>query len=199
MSLADWYLAIYLFVLALVLALVGVVAWRRNRARQALTTRVQDLSLLADVGRAILDAPLDLAQLAEVVYLQAKKMVDANIFQIGLFEDDRFRTLIRVVDGVHKPALDFRLTPDAPGIAGWVRQTRQNLRVDDFDQEHDILPAKPRYVSDVPPKSGVYVPLQVGDVVVGVITIQSWRRAAFSESDVRRLTIIASFAAAAME
>ncbi len=199
MSTSETLILIHVFLLGVALALGGLVLWRRQRSRRALVARVQELSLLADAGRAILDAPLDLEQLAEAVYRQASQIVDTNIFQLGLFDGDRYRLLVRVVDGVHQPPTEFRLTAESLGIVGWLRESRKSLLVRDFEAERDTLPARPRYLSDLPPKSGVFVPLLVGTTVLGAVTIQSWQRAAFSEDDLRLLTILANHAAAALE
>jgi hypothetical protein len=67
MTLTDWLTGLYLLSAILALSLGGWL-WRRCKARQALTSRMLELSMLADVGRSILDAPLDLKLLAEAVY-----------------------------------------------------------------------------------------------------------------------------------
>jgi serine phosphatase RsbU (regulator of sigma subunit)/putative methionine-R-sulfoxide reductase with GAF domain len=191
--------ALYLFILFLALTLAIVVAYRRWQSRRALEKRLAELSLLAEVGRAILGAHLDLAQLAELVYRQAGQIVDTSIFQLGLFEGDRYQLLIWIVDGLPRPVIEFRLTPDSLGIVGWMRETRRSLLVHDFEHERDSLPARPRYISDDPPRSAIFVPLTSGDSVLGAIAIQSRRPNAFSEEHLRLLTIVANHAAAALE
>ena len=191
--------ALYLFILFLALTLAIVVAYRRWQSRRALEKRLAELSVLADVGRAILGAQLDLAQLAELVYRQAGQIVDTSIFQLGLFEGDHYRLLIWVVDGQPRPTVEFRLTPDSLGIVGWMRETHGNLIVHDFETERDFLPAKPRYIAENPPRSAIFVPLTSGEAVLGAIAIQSRRPNAFSEEHLRLLTIIATHAAAALE
>lgn len=185
--------------LALVLAVAGYVLYRRWLSRRALEQRLAELSQLADLGRAILNARLDSARLAELVYRQAGQIVDTTFFQLGLFEGDLYRMLIWVVDGQPSPPLTVHLTPESLGIVGWLRDSRQPLRVRDFETEMDQLPARPRYISNDPPRSAVFVPLLAGDRVLGAMAIQSRRPEAFSEPDLRLLSIIANNAAAAFE
>ncbi len=190
---------LYLAILLAALALAGAIAYRRWQSRRELVARLAELSALADVGRAMLGTQLDLARLAELVYQQAGQIMDTTIFQLGLFEGDRYRLLIWVVDGQPRLPAEFRLTPDALGIVGWMRDSRQSLLVRDFEAQRDSLPAQPRYISDDPPRSAVFVPLVVGETVLGVMAIQSRRPSAFSEEDLRRLSIVANQAAAALE
>jgi len=161
--------------------------------------RLDELSTLAQLGRAVLGAQLDLGRLARLIYEQAGQIVDTTIFQLGLFDGDRYRMLIWVVDGEPQAPREFRLTPQSPGIVGWVRNTSQSLLVSDYQTEFDSLPAKPRYLSDHPPRSAVFVPLLAGERALGVMAIQSRRPSAFSEEDLRLLSIIANYAAAALE
>ena len=190
---------LYLAILLASLALAGAVVYRRWQSRRELVVRLAELSALADVGRAMLGTQLDLGRLAELVYRQAGQIVDTTIFQLGLFDGDRYRMLIWVVDGAPRPPAEFRLTPDSLGIVGWMRDSRQSLLVRDFEAERDSLPAKPRYISDDPPRSAVFVPLVAGETVLGAMAIQSRRPNAFSEEDLRRLSIVANHAAAALE
>jgi GAF domain-containing protein len=190
---------LYLFILLAALTAAGAILYRRWQSRRELVARLAELSALADVGRAMLGTQLDLARLAEMVYQQAGQIVDTSIFQLGLFKGDRYRMLIWVVDGEPRPPAEFRLTPDSPGIVGWVRAHRESLVVHDFEAERDRLPARPRYISENPPRSAIFVPLFAGEAVLGVLAIQSRRPNAFSEEDVRRVAIVANQAAAALE
>ena len=195
----DPLVLLYFAILLAALALAGAVVYRRWQSRRELVARLNELSALVDVGRAMLGTQLDLGRLAELVYRQAGQIVDTSIFQLGLFEGDRYRMLIWVMDGQPRPPMEFRLTSDSLGIVGWMRETRQSLLVRDFETEHDSLPAKPRYISPDPPRSAVFVPLFAGEAVLGAMAIQSRRPNAFSEEDLRRLSIVANHAAAAFE
>jgi GAF domain-containing protein len=189
---------ISLIILVIALAVTAAILWRRLRSRRALEARVSELSTLAEVGRAIQGAQLDLDRLAELVYQQAGQIVDTSIFQLGLLDGDRYRLLIWVVDGQRRPTSEFKLTPDSPGIVGWMRESKRHLLVQDFESQLDSLPAKPRYISDDPPRSAVFVPLIVRDTVLGAMAIQSRRPNAFSDHHVRLLSIVANHAAAAL-
>lgn len=188
----------YVLALAGALALVAYILYRRYRSRQELEAKVADLTALADIGRAITDAPFDLASLTDTVYQQASHIVDTTIFQLGIFQEDRYRLLVWVFDGQRQPLQEFRLTPDSLGIVGWIRQSQRSLLVRDFEAERETLPARPRYISSDPPRSAVFVPLIAGDEVLGAIAIQSRRPGAFDEQHLRLLTIVANHAAAAL-
>jgi sigma-B regulation protein RsbU (phosphoserine phosphatase) len=186
-------------ILVVTLAALAAILARRWQSRQALLKRLAELSRLAEAGRALSAAELDLSELAERVYAQAGQVVPTDTFQLGLYEEDRYRLLLWVVDGARRPPAEFRLPPGGEGLVGWVRDQRQSLLVRDFAREAASLPARPSYESPNPPRSAVFAPLVTGDAALGALAVQSRRPNAFSEEDRRLLTILANHAAAALQ
>ncbi len=170
---------------------------RGYRARQLLERRVAELSALSAAGRAIVAAQLDVDELCMLIYRQARQIVDTWTFQLGLFEGNSYHIKVWVTRGDRQPEAVFDLG-EGEGIVGWMRRTGQPLLVRDFEAEVDTLPAQPRYLSDDPPRSAVFVPLIAGETVIGAMAIQSFRSSAFTEDHQRVLSIIANQAAAAI-
>jgi sigma-B regulation protein RsbU (phosphoserine phosphatase) len=183
-------------IMAVVVAL-ALLIHRRYRERQLLDQRMAELGALSEAGRAIVAAQLDVDELCMLIYRQAQKIVDTWIFQLGLFEGDAYRINVWITRGNRQPEAVFDLSEDE-GIVGWMRRTGQALLVHDFETERETLPARPRYLSEDPPRSAVFVPLVAGELVIGAITIQSYRPAAFTQDHLRILSIIANQAAAAI-
>ncbi len=187
-------LLLALFLAAILLLLVR----RRYRLRQARMVRlVQEMEALSEAGRAIVESQQELEGLCELIAAEAAKIIDTRTFQIGLFQGSRYRILFWCVDGERRPPATFDLA-DNGGIVGWVRQRREPLLIHDFDRELETLPARPRYVSSQPPRSGLFIPLVSGDRTLGLIAAQSDDPGHFSAEDARRLTILANQAAAAI-
>ncbi|MGB9632493.1 MAG: GAF domain-containing protein, partial [Chloroflexaceae bacterium] len=159
---------------------------------------VRELALLNEISRAIIRSELDVEALCDLVYREASKVVDTASFHLGLFDNDRYTLVVRVQDRVRLPPLTVTLPP-GDGLIGWIRQTGKAVLVEDFTREMDLLPARPRYQSDRPPRSGVYVPLIAGERVIGSISVQSYAPRAFNANDLRLLSLIADQAAAAIE
>jgi phosphoserine phosphatase RsbU/P len=188
----------FLVLLTIVLLIVvAFVAWRRYRSRRALMRQVQELQALSEAGRAIAEARLDADELCELIYRQASEMMNTSTFQLGLFDGPRYNIRFWVRDGQRVPPQSFDLSEN-PGLVGWVRQSRQPLLVHDFVQERDRLPARPRYYTDVAPRSAVFVPLVARDQAIGALAIQSFQPNAFTDSHVRLLSIMGNQAAAAI-
>ncbi|NWF79791.1 MAG: SpoIIE family protein phosphatase [Chloroflexi bacterium] len=181
--------------LGLVAAAAAVRRATLNLASQRRSVR--ELALLNEVSRAIIRSELDVATLCELIYREASKIVDTASFHLGLFEDGLYTLMVRVQDRVRLPPLTVDLSA-GDGLIGWMRQTGKALLVEDFASEMERLPARPRYQSERPPRSGIYVPLIAGDAVIGSISVQSYRPHAFGANDLRLLSLIADQAAVAI-
>jgi len=180
---------------AIVLLLVLAAAVYRSYQRRHLA----DLSLLADVADSIAAATPDTDELAETAYLQSARLFDTDFFQLGLFHHDRYRTVIWIRDGNREPNEDFLLGPSPESLIGWVRRTGQTLIVRNFEAERGHLPAQPGYASVDPPVSGLFAPVQVGGEVLGLLAVQSRKRAAFNQLSERRLRFLAACVAVGLE
>jgi serine phosphatase RsbU (regulator of sigma subunit)/putative methionine-R-sulfoxide reductase with GAF domain len=186
------------FLLAGVALIAAAGAVRRATLNLASQRRsVRELALLNEVSRAIIRSELDVSTLCELIYREASKIVDTSSFHLGLFEGSSYTLVVRVQDRVRLPPLTVDLAA-GDGLMGWIRQTGKALLVEDFAEEMDQLPARPRYQSERPPRSGIYVPLIAGEAVIGSISVQSYTPAAFGANDLRLLSLIADQAAVAI-
>ncbi len=159
--------------------------------------KLTELGTLAELGRAILRAQLNQDELCELIYALAGRIVPTDSFQLGLFEGDNYIIKVWIRDGQRQPSATFRV-PEGYGIVGWLRSSHQPLLVHDFEAETERLPARPIYLSEDPPRSAVFLPMLVGDTVIGAISIQSPHPDAFTEDHLRLLAILANQSASAL-
>ena len=189
------------FLLLLGLLLAGLLLFllrRRYRLRQShMLRRVSELQALSEAGRALVEAQLDVSALCRLIAGEASKIISTDTLQIGLFSDQRYEIVYWYINGQLRDPATFELE-DGGGLVGWVRDHRQPILVRDFDQELDTLPARPRYVSESPPRSGLFIPLLSGDETLGLIAAQSPEPDSFTSDDLRRLSILANQSASAI-
>lgn len=180
------------------LLLTGFILLRRYRSRQLLMQRVAELEALSDAGRALVAAQLDVNALAELIANEAGKVIDNTTFQVGLFEETDYHILYWKIRGERQNTPQTFDLSEEGGIISWVRQSKKPLLVCDFERELNSLPARPRYISNSPPRSAIFIPMVSGDSTIGIVAAQSNQPYRFTEEDMRRLTILANQAAAAM-
>jgi sigma-B regulation protein RsbU (phosphoserine phosphatase) len=181
---------------------LGLVAgyWRGRARGISLTANEKpspELDILAGVGNAILNVQLKVDALCEVVYQQATRVVDTCNFQIGLFEGDDYVIKVWLKDAERLPPQRFE-GGATNGIVGWIRQTSSGLLVHDFQTEWDSLPAQPSHYTYKPARSAIFAPLISGGSTLGVIAVQSESPDAFTDEDMRLVTLLANQASGAI-
>lgn len=160
--------------------------------------REQSLDALADVGQAILRAQLNIDALCEIVYQQATRLIDTRNFQLGLVRGNDYSVKVWLRDAERLNPQRFENAAHE-GLVGWVIQNRSGMLVFDYQKEWDDLPAQPRdYDRHDPARAAIFAPLIAAGNVIGVITAQSRKARAFSQEDLRRLTVLANQAAGAI-
>ncbi|HET7087664.1 MAG TPA: GAF domain-containing protein [Anaerolineae bacterium] len=192
-GLSNWSPLLILAAAAALAALAFLVR-RRVLSRRELERRSSELDALVDFGRSIAQSRLDVDALCELIHRKASQIVDTSSFQIGLFEDDQYAIRLWIREGERLPPAKFDLAQNG-GLIGWLRQSKQPLLIHDFEREIDALPARPRYLSNQPPRSAVFVPIIAGEEAVGALSIQNDRPNVFDDDHVRLLSIVANQAA----
>jgi serine phosphatase RsbU (regulator of sigma subunit)/putative methionine-R-sulfoxide reductase with GAF domain len=186
-------------VIALPLALLAlwVLGRRLTESRRQLEQKVAELETLGQVGRALTEAQLNPAALYELIYEQAGAIIDTSTFQLGLFENDCYHIVVWVREGERQEPAAFDIAGDQ-GLVGWVRRQKAPLLIGDYQSEWETLPARPRYLGERTARAAAFVPLITGKECIGVLVAQSFTPHAFSQDDVRRLSIVANQAASAI-
>jgi serine phosphatase RsbU (regulator of sigma subunit)/putative methionine-R-sulfoxide reductase with GAF domain len=185
-------------ILVFSLLVTGYVLWRRYLSRRMLVERVAELEALSEAGRTLVGAELDVDALCALIATEAGKVIDNSTFQVGLFENDLYHIMFWCInDRLQKTPQTFNLSTDQ-GVIGWVRSQKKPLLVHDFQRELESLPARPRYISDSPPRSAIFIPLVSGENCIGIVAAQSSEPNRFAQADMRRLMILANQAAAAI-
>jgi two-component system cell cycle sensor histidine kinase/response regulator CckA len=167
------------------------------RLYQEARRRADQLTVVNHVARAV-GATLHLDDLLETVYQEVVSIFASDAFFIALCDEQGGE-------------LDFRLQVDkgirqAPerhgvgdGLTSLVVASKKPLLVRDLKQERDSLPEPQLWGTMKLPASWLGVPMQIGDQLVGVICVQSYKSHAYSHEDQLLLSTIADQIAVAVQ
>jgi PAS domain S-box-containing protein len=174
----------------------------RKQAEAALAQRLAELELLYQSGLA-LNSKLEPQQIAEKLIEALDKKMDWHHVAIRRYEpeSDRLELL-----AFNQPGLDNEtqrqvveqhfntlVSNSSQGLSGWAVRHRQMVRCRDVRVDERYAVTHP----DI--RSGLYAPILLGELAVGVISVESEEVDAFSDSDERLLKTIANQAAVAFE
>ena len=143
-------------------------------ARAKLDRSLHQLSLLFDVTRA-LGAVSDLTRLLRLILERAIAAVDAEKGSLMLLDEADEELVVRVVFGlpdkeverkINDGEIECRRFKRGEGVAGWVLETGEVLRVNNTENEGSFTDAEHSHTQSI-----LCVPLSVDEETIGVINI----------------------------
>ncbi|HEV7764028.1 MAG TPA: GAF domain-containing sensor histidine kinase [Thermoanaerobaculia bacterium] len=156
---------------------------------------LQRLASLTNIGKTI-SLRYSTDELLMAIYTECKAAIDCTLFSIALHEESKNELAfeLEIRDGV--VAAKERI-PIGEGLNSWVIQHHQPLLLGSTAEEKrfglkHVIDAKPT-------ESWLGVPMLARDRVMGVISVESYKKNAFTADDLILLTAIANQAAVAIE
>ena len=183
----------------LALAFTGGVAnlIARNLAVTRTKSRhqVQRLASLTQIGKTI-SLRFTTEELLMAIYTECRKVIDTSLFSIALL-DEQTGELSFELDIRDDQLLPKERMPLGEGLNSWVIKHHQPLLLGSTADERRMgLKSVP---DTKPSESWIGVPMMTRDRVIGVISVESYKKNAFSSDDVLMMTAIANQAAVAIE
>jgi signal transduction histidine kinase/CheY-like chemotaxis protein len=190
------------------IALDNADAYRQISEQAADLRRAYDsVESLSEIGRQI-TASLDLDTVLERVYQYVSKVADAGVFGVGILVPDAQRIEYRLaISQGERDEHAQRDTRDRNQFAVWCIEHRQPVVMNDVANEYS------RYIEQMDqglvkvregnrslsPASIIYLPLVTQDRVIGVITVQSFKKDAYTDYQVNLLKNLAAYTSIAID
>ena len=194
-----------LFALLAAAALYGAYRWRvsaiaqhRRKLQQRVAERTADLLTLGEIGRE-LTATLEPREAFERLYGRVSPLLDAHVFSIGIYDaaSDAVRSEFAIEGGELLPARVFAMSEhNRPAV--WCVRHRRELTTATNSQLTDYVETILPVARGAAMESIVYLPLIAHDRVLGFLSVQSPRQAAYSSSHLDFLRTLASYTAIAL-
>ncbi len=180
-----------------------VLARARNEELQSRFDRLAAensmLQLIYAIGREV-TATLEMGEIAQRLYRALNEIMSADVFGVALYDDER-----RVLDYSYVIEQNQRITPFSVSVdsdasfGSWTVRNRKEIVLNDSKHEYEAYITKHRPFSAADSLSIVYTPLLYEDRIEGVVTVQSYRKAAYSDDHVDLLRMLAPYLAIAVD
>ncbi len=178
------------------------------RTLQAENERNKNVELLSEIGKE-LTSSLDLDTIFFRLYEHVNQLMDASIFGVGIHHPERHEIEYRLAMENGKRYEPYsRDTRDRNQFPVWCIEHRQPIFINDVAAEYAKYIA--RYeepagnledgaTSIAHAASMIYLPLMMKDRVLGVITVQSFKRNAYSAHHLDLLENLAAYTSIALD
>jgi signal transduction histidine kinase len=157
--------------------------------------QVQRIASLTNIGKTI-SLRYTTDQLLTAIYNECKRSVDCTLFTIALL-DESTNELSFELDMREDVRLPMDRMPMGRGLNSWVVNHHEPLLIGSVADEKRI--GVKAVVDTKPTQSWLGVPMIARDRVIGVISVESFNKNAFTNDDMLLLTAIANQAAVAIE
>jgi signal transduction histidine kinase/CheY-like chemotaxis protein len=178
------------------------------RAQAAeIAAQKDSIELLSEIGKEI-TASLDLNTILFKLYERVNQIVDASIFGVGLHRPEKHLIEYSLaIENGKRYAPYTRSTDDKSQFAVWCIDHRQPILLNDVAIEY------PKYIPTYehrggalvdgtvaqPPGSMIYLPLIAQERVLGVLSIQSFKKNAYTEQHLSLLENLAAYTTIALD
>lgn len=172
-----------------------------------ISAQKESIELLSEIGREI-TASLDLNTILFKLYERVNQIVDASIFGVGLYRPEKHLIEYSLaIENGKRYAPYMRSTEDKNQLAVWCIDHRKPILLNDVATEYSKYIATYDHGSRTledgstaqPPASMIYLPLIAQDRVLGVLTVQSFRKNAYTEQHLSLLENLAAYTTIALD
>ena len=169
--------------------------------------RNRNIELLSEIGRDI-TASLDFDTIFDKLYGRVNELADADVFGVGLYHPEKNEIEYRLaIEKGKRYAPYSRSTTERSQLPVWCIEHREPVFISDVEQESSkYIPhyaEKARILEDgsmsKAAQSIIYLPLVSKDKVLGLVTIQSFEKGAYTEHHLNMMQNLAAFTAIALD
>ena len=165
------------------------------------------IELLSDIGKEI-TASLDLNTILFKLYERVNQIVDASIFGVGLYRPEKRQIEYSLaIENGKRYAPYTRSMDDKNQFAVWCIEHRQPILINDVALEYKkyisaftntVKPLDDGTIAQ-PPASMIYLPLIAQERVLGVLSMQSFKKNAYTEQHLSLLENLAAYTTIALD
>lgn len=164
---------------------------------------------LSSIGQKI-TAILKIEDIIDIISEEVKYMMDVDVFEINLYnsEEDRFNCILCIKDCEKMELGEIPIQGD--NFSSYCIQNRKSILLNDIEQECEQylsdwklymqkLKKAPHLHKGMVPHSALFIPLMIKDKVVGIMSVQSYKKSTYKQKDLNALQILGSYIAIALE
>jgi len=193
--------------------LTNVVMKEKNDELEKKTKELEQsynsVSVLSQIGQSI-TSTLNLDTILNTVYTNVNEMMDATVFGIGIYNQDQNTIDYRMSMEKGKRYQPYQRTmEDKNQFPVWCIENKKEVFINDIHNEYSmylpnidmtILSSAEMEDGTLPenPHSLIYLPLMVKDTVIGLISVQSYQKNAYTPYHLNILKTLASYTSAAL-
>ena len=170
-----------------------------NQKAGELEGAYRNLSILSRIGRDI-TSTLDMEEVFTKLYDYVKELMDASIFAIDIYhpEKEQIEYRFNIENGEKLPVITVSIHAEN-NLSAWAIKNKRAIFMNDLANEIHKYVDRVETLIGQEAASVIYIPLQIGETVLGIITVQSLRTHAYNQSHLEMMKSLAAYTAIAVD
>ncbi len=174
-----------------------------SQRQKELEKSYSDIHVISDIGQRITSLSHHQDFLAETVFDKIANLVAVDMFRIGILDKETKKIVFQGFSGKEKISTyyhDFS-TREGQHLSLWCIEHQKEIIINDFDKEyqHYIKNGKINTSIKNRPQSVIYLPLVVENQCIGVMTVQSYQKNAYTQENLNILKTLSIFTSIAVD
>lgn len=165
-----------------------------------LVSTYNNVKLLSEIGQQI-TATLSLEKIIETVYENVNKLMDASVFAIGVYnqEEQKIEMNGTIEKGEKLPYYYYSLDDDNRN-AVWCFKNQKEVIINDYEREYNkYIQTIPKTIVGERPESLIFLPLVTESKIIGIISVQSFKKHSYNNYHLDILRSLASYVTIALQ
>ena len=170
------------------------------KQKEELEVSRNNINVLSEIGQEITSS-LSIETIIEKVYENVNKLMDASVFTIGIYNEEEKRLdFIGTIENGEKIPFQSIGVENSDRLPSLCFNESKIIFINEHQKEYKkYLPNLLAPIAGLASESIIYIPLITKGKSIGVITVQSARKHAFTEYHLNILQSMAIYAAIAIE
>ncbi|NLR93213.1 MULTISPECIES: tetratricopeptide repeat protein [Flammeovirga] len=167
-------------------------------AKTQIEKAYDNIQVLSEFGQKI-TAILDLESINWTAYAYVNTLMDAAVFGIGIYREkyEKIEYINFLENGLTLPLFSYDINKQN-SLSTLCYKSSEEIVINDYESEiNNFLRQEPEFKTSARPNSLVYLPL-VTEKNLGVLTVQSYDKFAYSRNELNILRTLASYCAIAL-
>jgi len=154
----------------------------------------ENIKIISKIGQSIIST-LDLDIILNTVYENVNNIMAAECFGVGIFHEKSNLIEFKLFIDQGERLLPWAIDADnKKSLAAWCIDNKQEVVINDIDTDfNNYLEGEYDLLFGKRPESLIYYPLIVENSVIGMITVQSYRKNAYSNNEVDMIRALGSY------
>jgi PAS domain S-box-containing protein len=166
--------------------------------KEQLELNYENIKLLSEIGVEIASS-LDFEDVFERLYEGVAQMMDAEIFGVRIYHEDKqeIEYKYEIESGKRDPVMTVSMD-DKDNYSVWCIENQKEILIGDNTQEYNQYVNEIKVPSGEMPTSLIFYPMLAEGRVFGVITVQSFKKNAYTPYHVAMVKTLSAYSAEAL-